>query len=126
MNITSTHNHHFAPLPLITMTIGFTCCRNHVTDQKRSVFTTADNSQVNVTPCTSIQGLRCFSPQLVPLVSSSGERERSNLQLLDMHGQDVHRWQRRPLLPRVFFPRQAQVVTLQKNLKQQFSQAENK
>lgn len=57
-------------------------------------------------------------PQLVPLVSSCGEREGSDLQLLNMHGQDVRRRQCRPLPARVFFPRQAQVVTLQKNLKQ--------
>lgn len=57
------------------------------------------------------------SPQLVPLVSPSGEREGSDLPLLDVHGQDVHRRQRRPLPPRLLLPRQTQVVALQENLR---------
>lgn len=62
-----------------------------------------------------------LSPELGPLVSSGGECEGSNLQLLDVHGQDVCRWQRRSP-PRVFAPHQAQIVTLQKHLRRkQFS-----
>lgn len=61
------------------------------------------------------------SPQLVPLVCPGGEREGADLQLLDMHGQDVHGRQRGPALPGALFPRQAQVVALQENLRRRFN-----
>lgn len=76
---------------------------------------------VEVTTMTPSGYLTAVSPQLVPLVGSGGEREGADLQLLDVHGQDAHRRQRRPRrLPRAFVPRQAQVVTLEENLRQRF------
>lgn len=51
------------------------------------------------------------SPELGPLVSSSRECERADLQLLDVHGQDVF-WRQGGPPPCVFSPHQTQVVTL--------------
>lgn len=62
------------------------------------------------------------APQLVPLVRAGGEREGADLQLLDVHGQDVHGRQRGPGLPGAFFPRQAQVVALQENLRREMNE----
>lgn len=57
-------------------------------------------------------------PELGPLVGPSRESEGSDLQLLDVHGQDVRRRQGGSP-PHVFPPHQTLIITLQEHLRRE-------